>query len=313
MSILSVPINFQIFKGNQLVREEALKESVIKIGKLASSHLRLDDETVSRMHAVIEVVGPGQVQLIDLGSTRGTMVNGARINKAILNPGDEIHFGSSRVVVAFEHHVSVAEATPPLAAMCGPARATQPATLQPDHVLPMAVPQTTHAVHAEPAGYGNADIELLDGSKAIEVQTLYRGVGIKTRHLTDATGKSPTRQAWAFLAAGALCVLVALAIFFSTMVAAGHERGRYEKLMSEGGEARNFQWTNNSPTLDFAVFGGIALGLLLVYMGLKRRAETSPNFVIGSDAKADAPWHRNSSVLRPFRWCLPPGLIFSST
>jgi hypothetical protein len=84
MANAPIPIKFQIFKGDQLVREETLNEPVIKIGKLASSHLRLEDETVSRMHAVVEVTGPGEIQLIDLGSTRGTTVNGERINKAIL-------------------------------------------------------------------------------------------------------------------------------------------------------------------------------------------------------------------------------------
>jgi len=64
-----------------------LTEAVIKIGKLASSHLRLDDESVSRMHAVLEVNGPDELQLIDLGSTRGTLVNGERIAKASLKSG----------------------------------------------------------------------------------------------------------------------------------------------------------------------------------------------------------------------------------
>ncbi len=58
MADVKVPIRFEIYKGDQLVREEILAQDVIKIGKLASSHLRLDDETVSRMHAVIETTGP---------------------------------------------------------------------------------------------------------------------------------------------------------------------------------------------------------------------------------------------------------------
>ena len=58
MADVNVPIRFEIYKGDQPVREEILAQDVIKIGKLASSHLRLDDETVSRMHAVIETTGP---------------------------------------------------------------------------------------------------------------------------------------------------------------------------------------------------------------------------------------------------------------
>lgn len=260
MAILSVPIQFQIFKGNQLVREETLKESVIKIGKLASSHLRLDDETVSRMHAVVEVVGPGRVELIDLGSTRGTMVNGERINKATLQPGDQIHFGDSRVVITFASEMEVVEATPPVSVL-----------------------------GSAPAGHVNADGELSDGSKAIEVQTIYRGIVIDTRHLMDVTGKSTAAQAKVFMVAGVLFVLLALATFFSMIASAGHEKAKYEEFLGAGGDSKNFQWTRSSPVIDFMVLGGLAIGISLASMGLKRRAETTPNFIIGFDSKADAP------------------------
>src|SRR4051812_16933888 len=101
MANVKLPIKFQIYRGDELVREEVSSEPVIKVGKLASSHLRLDDDSVSRMHAVIEVGGAGDVQLIDLGSTRGTLVNGEKITKVRLRPGDEVNFGDVRVVVAF--------------------------------------------------------------------------------------------------------------------------------------------------------------------------------------------------------------------
>ena len=62
-----IPLKFRIFKGDQLLREETLAQPVIKVGKLSSSHLRLDDDSVSRMHAVIEVSGPDDISIIDLG------------------------------------------------------------------------------------------------------------------------------------------------------------------------------------------------------------------------------------------------------
>src|SRR5579872_7478155 len=101
MADVKVPLKFQIFKGDALVREEVLTQDVIKVGKLPSSHLRIDDETVSRMHAVIEITGPDEVHIIDLGSTRGTLVNGERVTKTRLQSGDEVMFGESRVVVTF--------------------------------------------------------------------------------------------------------------------------------------------------------------------------------------------------------------------
>src|SRR3954470_17531929 len=110
MADVNVPIRFEIYKGDQPVREEILAQDVIKIGKLASSHLRLDDETVSRMHAVIETTGPNEIHVVDLGSTRGTTVNGERITKARLQSGDEVMFGDCRVVVSFGG--DAAQATP---------------------------------------------------------------------------------------------------------------------------------------------------------------------------------------------------------
>ena len=67
---------------------------------MPSAHLKLDDETVSRMHAIIEVNGPGDVSIIDLGSTKGTFVNGQKVNKAKLQSGDTIVVGETRIELA---------------------------------------------------------------------------------------------------------------------------------------------------------------------------------------------------------------------
>src|SRR6516162_8750222 len=96
---VNVPLTFEIYKGGQLVRTETLTQDIIKIGKLSSSHLRIDDESVSRMHAVIEIAGPGEIYIIDLGSTKGTLVNGQKVNKAKVQSGDAIVLGDTRIVV----------------------------------------------------------------------------------------------------------------------------------------------------------------------------------------------------------------------
>jgi len=70
-----VPLTFKIYQGGQLVRTETLTRDVIKVGKLLSAHLRLTDESVSRMHAYIQVQSPDEVYISDLGSARGTIVN----------------------------------------------------------------------------------------------------------------------------------------------------------------------------------------------------------------------------------------------
>ena len=91
-------MTFKIYSGDELVREETLAQRVIKIGNRASNHLRIDDESVSRMHAVIEVSGPDEIYIMDLGAPAGTFVNGKKVNKAKLASGDEITLGNTRVV-----------------------------------------------------------------------------------------------------------------------------------------------------------------------------------------------------------------------
>jgi hypothetical protein len=140
MAGAKVPLTFRIFKGDQLVREERLSLSVIKLGKVPSAHLKLEDETVSRMHAIIEVNGPNDVSIIDLGSTKGTFVNGQKVNKAKLQSGDSIVVGETRIELAIGASEEVAPA--PVAAPSAPpqdvvASAPRP-PVQPAPVAPVA-------------------------------------------------------------------------------------------------------------------------------------------------------------------------------
>src|SRR4029079_7162441 len=110
MAGAKVPLTFRLYKGDQFLREEKLALPVIKVGKLSSSHLRLDEKSVSRMHAVIEVTGPGDVSIIDLGSTKGTFVNGQKVNKAKLQSGDTVVVGDTRIEVAIAEGDAVEDA-----------------------------------------------------------------------------------------------------------------------------------------------------------------------------------------------------------
>ncbi len=63
-----------------------------KIGRSATSDLRLSDGKVSRDHCVIESGRDNHV-IIDLESANGTIVNGDRIKKVVLKDGDFIRLG----------------------------------------------------------------------------------------------------------------------------------------------------------------------------------------------------------------------------
>src|SRR5688500_2162296 len=92
-------LSFELYRGDALLRRETVTQDIVKVGKDPKSHLRVDDEMASRMHAVIEVAGAEDVPLIDLGNVPGTMVNGARVNKCKLHVGDLIQVGETAIVL----------------------------------------------------------------------------------------------------------------------------------------------------------------------------------------------------------------------
>ena len=56
-----VSLTFGLYEGDQLVRRETVTQDIVKVGKDPKSHLRVDDELASRMHAVIEVASPEDI------------------------------------------------------------------------------------------------------------------------------------------------------------------------------------------------------------------------------------------------------------
>ncbi len=139
-------------------------------------------------------------------------------------------------------------------------------------------------------GYSSgAAVEPDDGSRTIEVQTIFRGVVIGTRHLSDPGGTSAHRSGTILLLAGIGVAAVALGLFIATAWDVGREKAAFDRWQGEGKEARTFPWKTRSRIADVAVFGGFALGLTLSALGLRRRGKTNPNFIIGPVAGADAP------------------------
>jgi hypothetical protein len=92
-----VALTFALYQGEQMIRRETIAQDIVKIGKDPRSHLRVDDELASRMHAVIEVGSPSDITLIDLGNEPGTLVNGQRVNKCKICPGDQVQIGSTLI------------------------------------------------------------------------------------------------------------------------------------------------------------------------------------------------------------------------
>src|SRR5258708_2681042 len=126
-----VALTFALYQGDELIRRDTIAQDIVKVGKDPRSHLRVDDELASRMHAVIEVGNAADITLIDLGNEPGTLVNGQRVNKCKVRPGDQIQIGSTLIVL--EGAEAAALSVPPgaVAAAVAPAPESAPRSAPP--------------------------------------------------------------------------------------------------------------------------------------------------------------------------------------
>ena len=65
----------------------------IHVGRAPTCDIRLPSSDISRVHAKAKCSASGKVELIDLGSTNGTYVNGRRQLYRVMREGDKIQFG----------------------------------------------------------------------------------------------------------------------------------------------------------------------------------------------------------------------------
>ena len=76
-----------------VIREHTIEKDSISIGRKHGNDVQLNDLTVSGRHALITKMGE-HMYVDDLGSTNGTLLNGARIAKSIIKHGDVIQVGN---------------------------------------------------------------------------------------------------------------------------------------------------------------------------------------------------------------------------
>jgi len=73
-----------------------LRAEVTTVGRGRGADIRLDDPSVSRLHAELVRRGP-YVYVVDLGLSRnGTRVNGRPVARRVLDNGDVLSFGAAR-------------------------------------------------------------------------------------------------------------------------------------------------------------------------------------------------------------------------
>jgi hypothetical protein len=165
---MGTSLSLKIYRGDELLRTERFDGEVIKIGRLASAHLRLDDDRISRIHSVIEVGKDGRLSIVDMGSAAGTFVNGKRIARGPIAHGDQITVGGVRIVLD--------GAAPPPACAVASAAALSP---------PSAAPAAPDDAPEEP------DDAPADAPLGAEVRLFWGDTLLDARTFTDLSGPAP--------------------------------------------------------------------------------------------------------------------------
>lgn len=92
-------VSFEVYQGDNLVKTAEFRENGITIGSADSAVLTLSDANLAELHAVINIQDDGSVQLLDLGSDTGTVLNGESVASGTLKSGATITIGDLRLIV----------------------------------------------------------------------------------------------------------------------------------------------------------------------------------------------------------------------
>jgi len=148
------------------------------VGRAPGCEIRIEDASVSREHARLSEE-EGRWVLVDLASRNGTFVNGRRVTRAPLAPGDEIGLGRVRVrftlpsppppPVLDEEITLEGESEPALSAPVAPARIPPPAA-EPRTVAPPSPPPPPSAPSPLAAARLALGVRRLEGTGTLLVR-----------------------------------------------------------------------------------------------------------------------------------------------
>jgi predicted RNA-binding Zn-ribbon protein involved in translation (DUF1610 family) len=88
--------DYVAYTTNDRVHIAPLQDGWTRIGRSLSAHIRFDDPTVSRRHALLHCDSSG-TRVLDDRSLNGVFLNGERIDWRELEDGDEITIGAFRL------------------------------------------------------------------------------------------------------------------------------------------------------------------------------------------------------------------------
>jgi hypothetical protein len=93
---LVTPGDYIAYEDGERLRVVPLQEGWTRLGRSLAAHIRFDDPTVSRRHALVHREGDC-VRVLDDRSLNGVWVNGKRVDWHELEDGDELTIGRFRL------------------------------------------------------------------------------------------------------------------------------------------------------------------------------------------------------------------------
>jgi TonB family protein len=304
---VTVPLTFQVFKGEELLQTATFKQDSVKVGRLSSTHLHIDDPSVSRIHAVVEVTAPNnEVSIVDFGSIQGTFVNGQKIDKQILSSGDEITIGDIRIVVAIGEPIVEQEATLQidLASQLGGQRDAA-ATVETPAVPSYAAPSIVFASDLFPSPRKSGlpqhfglqglraktdEIEVRDAARVVEVSACFEDTVVDARLLQNPAAGVVQPATKGLIWAGGVLLTAALAWFMVAYFQVAKLRAARDAWELTGKPMSEFKSTlkKDHPATDVACGAFLVAGAGLLLLGLSRRFDElgERDYTIGRDADA---------------------------
>lgn len=97
-AVTSMPPRLVVTRDGDTLGEYTFKDKKLLLGRSDFADVMVDDDYISKIHAVLLLYSDALV-LLDLNSANGTTVNSVKVKKTILKDGDIISLGNHRIKV----------------------------------------------------------------------------------------------------------------------------------------------------------------------------------------------------------------------
>lgn len=95
-----------VISGRELGRSVEIPVGELSIGRSPDCDFTIESGSISRRHAKLVRLPDGRIFIEDQGSSCGQYVNGHKVQREQLHPGDCLQFGDSTIAVLKERAAS---------------------------------------------------------------------------------------------------------------------------------------------------------------------------------------------------------------